>query len=169
MHSQEATMQTIHPMLWFDDQAEEAANHYVSIFPNSKLGTITRYGPAGPLPDGKVMTVDFELDGQRFVALNGGPDFKFNEAISFVVPCESQGEVDAIWDRLIDGGEPAPCGWLKDRYGVSWQVVPIALEQMLADPDMEKANRVNEAMLKVFGKFDIDQLRRAYDGVAAPV
>jgi predicted 3-demethylubiquinone-9 3-methyltransferase (glyoxalase superfamily) len=112
-------MQTIHPMLWFDDKAEEAANHYVSIFPNSKLGTITRYGPAGPLEEGKVMTVEFFLDGRQFVALNGGPEFSFSEAISFVVPCESQAEVDQIWDKLIDGGEPAPCGWLKDRYGLS--------------------------------------------------
>jgi predicted 3-demethylubiquinone-9 3-methyltransferase (glyoxalase superfamily) len=166
--NQEAPMQKIHPMLWFDDQAQEAANYYVSIFPNSKLGKLTRYGPAGPLAEGTVMTVDFELDGQRFVALNGGPDFTFNEAISFVVPCESQSEVDAIWDKLVDGGEPAPCGWLKDRFGLSWQVVPTALEEMLSDPDRERANRVNEAMLKVFGKFDIAELRAAYDGVPTP-
>ena len=161
-------MQKIHPMLWFDDQAEEAAKHYVSIIPNSQLGTITRYNAAGPLPAGTVMTVDFELDGQSFVALNGGPEFKFTEAISFVIPCESQEEIDAIWEKLVEGGEAAPCGWLKDRYGVSWQVVPTVLTEMLSDPDPEKALRVNEAMLKVFGKFDIQELRAAYEGVAIP-
>jgi predicted 3-demethylubiquinone-9 3-methyltransferase (glyoxalase superfamily) len=161
-------MQTIHPMLWFAHQAEEAARHYVSIFPNSKIGAVTRYGPAGPGAEGTVMTVDFELDGQRIVALNGGPDFTFNESISFVVPCQSQAEIDAIWDRLVDGGEAAPCGWLKDRYGLSWQVVPTELLEMLADPDPERANRVNEAMLKVFGKFEIAELRAAYDGVPTP-
>jgi predicted 3-demethylubiquinone-9 3-methyltransferase (glyoxalase superfamily) len=162
-------MQKIHPMLWFDDQAEEAASRYVSIFPNSKIGATTRYGPAGPGVEGTVMTVDFELDGQRFVALNGGPEFKFNEAISFVVPCESQAEVDAIWDKLVDGGEPAPCGWLKDRYGLSWQIVPTVLLEMLTDPDPARAQRVNEAMLKVFGKFEIAELRAAYEGVPTPV
>ena len=161
-------MHKIHPMLWFDDQAEEAARHYVSIFPTSKIGAVTRYGPAGPGAEGTVMTVDFELDGQRIVALNGGPDFKFNESISFVVPCQSQSEVDAIWDKLVDGGDAAPCGWLKDRYGLSWQVVPTELLEMLADADPERANRVNEAMLKVFGKFDIAELRAAYDGVPTP-
>jgi predicted 3-demethylubiquinone-9 3-methyltransferase (glyoxalase superfamily) len=162
-------MQKIHPMLWFDDQAEEAAKQYVSIFPNSRIGTTTRYGPAGPGAEGTVMTVDFELDGQRFVALNGGPDFKFNEAISFVVPCESQAEIDRIWDKLVDGGEPAPCGWVKDKYGLSWQVVPTVLLDMLSDPDPARAQRVNEAMLNVFGKFDIAELRAAYDGVPTPV
>jgi predicted 3-demethylubiquinone-9 3-methyltransferase (glyoxalase superfamily) len=157
-------MQTIFPMLWFDDQARQAAEHYTSIFPNSRIGTVTKYGPAGPGPEGSVMTVDFELDGARFVALNGGPDFRFNESISLVVPCESQQEVDRVWDRLIDGGQPAPCGWLKDRFGLSWQIVPTALTEMLADPDQAKAQRVNEAMLKVFGKFDIAELRAAYEG-----
>jgi predicted 3-demethylubiquinone-9 3-methyltransferase (glyoxalase superfamily) len=161
-------MQKIHPMLWFDDQAEQAAKHYVSIIPNSTLGTITRYSAAGPLPEGTVMTVDFELDGQRFVALNGGPEFKFTEATSFVIPCESQEEIDAIWEKLVEGGEPAPCGWLKDRYGLSWQVVPTVLTEMLSDPDPEKALRVTEAMLKVFGKFDIAELRAAYEGAAIP-
>jgi predicted 3-demethylubiquinone-9 3-methyltransferase (glyoxalase superfamily) len=161
-------MEKIYPMLWFDGQAEEAAKHYVSTFPNSKLGATTRYTSAGPLAEGTIMTVEFELEGQKFVALNGGPDFTFNEAISFVVPCESQAEVDAIWDKLVEGGEPAPCGWLKDRYGLSWQVVPTALLEMLTDPDPAKAQRVNEAMLKVFGKFDIAALRAAYDGVAVP-
>jgi predicted 3-demethylubiquinone-9 3-methyltransferase (glyoxalase superfamily) len=161
-------MQKIHPMLWFDDQAEEAAKHYVSIFQNSKLGKILKYTAAGPLPEGTVMTVDFELDGQRLVALNGGPDFRFNEAISFVVPCESQAEVDTIWDKLIAGGAPAPCGWLKDKFGVSWQVVPTALLEMLADPDPARARRIHEAMLKVFGKFDTAELRAAYEGVPMP-
>jgi predicted 3-demethylubiquinone-9 3-methyltransferase (glyoxalase superfamily) len=163
-HDEENPMEKIYPMLWFDGQAEEAAKHYVSIFPNSKLGRVSRYTAAGPLPEGTVMTVDFELDGQRFVALNGGPEFTFNESISFVVPCESQVEVDEYWDKLIDGGEPSACGWLKDRYGLSWQVVPIELDQMMLDPDPVKAQRVTEAMLKVWGKFDIAELRAAYEG-----
>jgi predicted 3-demethylubiquinone-9 3-methyltransferase (glyoxalase superfamily) len=162
-------MQKIHPMLWFDDQAEEAARDYVSIFPNSRIDKVTYYGPAGPLKEGTVMTVEFFLDGQRFVALNGGPEFTFSEAISLVVPCESQEEIDDVWTQLIGGGEPAPCGWLKDKYGLSWQVVPTQLGEWLSDPDPEKARRVNEAMLKVFGKFDIEELRRAYDGVAVAV
>lgn len=157
-------MKTIHPMLWFDGTAEEAANHYVAIFPNSKVRDVMRYGAAGPAPEGTVMTVDFELDGQRFVALNGGPEFQFNESISFVVPCESQAEVDRFWDKLVDGGEPSACGWLKDRYGVSWQVVPIELDKMMADPDPVKAQRVTEAMLKVWGKLDLADLRAAYEG-----
>src|SRR5918996_3048359 len=155
-------MQRIYPMLWFDDQAQEAAEQYTAIFPNSRIGEITKYGPAGPGPEGSVMTVEFELDGARLVALNGGPDFTFNESISLIVPCETQEEVDRVWDRLIDGGQPAPCGWLKDRFGLSWQVVPTALTEMLADPNKEKAQRVNEAMLKVFGKFDIAELRAAF-------
>jgi len=162
-------MHKIHPMLWFDDQAEDAARHYVSIFPHSRIGRTTRYGPAGPLTEGTVMTVDFELDGQTFVALNGGPEFTFSEAISFVVPCENQAEIDDIWDKLVAGGKPAPCGWLKDKFGVSWQVVPTLLEEMLADPDREKAQRVNEAMLQVFGKFEIEELKAAYEGVPTPV
>jgi len=157
-------MKTIYPMLWFDNQAEEAANFYVSIFPNSEVGSITHYGAAGPLAAGTVMTVDFELDGQRFVALNGGPEFPFSEAISFVVPCESQAEIDRYWDKLVDGGEAAPCGWLRDRFGLSWQIEPIELVEMLSDPDPVKAQRVNEAMLRVFGKFDIAALRAAFEG-----
>jgi predicted 3-demethylubiquinone-9 3-methyltransferase (glyoxalase superfamily) len=157
-------MKKIYPMLWFDGQAEDAANRYVSIFPNSKVGTITRYGPAGPGREGTVMTVDFQLDGPPFVALNGGPEFQFTEATSFVVPCESQAEVDEIWEKLVEGGEPAPCGWLRDRFGLSWQVVPTVLMEMLSDPDPAKAQRVNEAMLKVFGKFDIAELQAVYDG-----
>ena len=157
-------MQTIHPMLWFDTQAEEAANRYVSIFPNSKLGRVERYGPGAPQPEGTVMTVEFFLDGQQFVALNAGPEFTFNESISFVVPCESQAEVDKFWDKLVDGGEPSYCGWLKDRYGVSWQVTPTVLTEMLSDPDPEKSKRVFEAMMKVVGKFEIDDLKAAYEG-----
>jgi predicted 3-demethylubiquinone-9 3-methyltransferase (glyoxalase superfamily) len=167
-HEKGARMQKITPCLWFDTEGEEAAEFYASVFPDSRIVEVTRYGSAGPREEGTVMTVDFELDGQRIVALNGGPDFKFNESISFVVPCESQSEVDAIWDKLVDGGEAAPCGWLKDRYGLSWQVVPTELLEMLADPDPERANRVNEAMLKVFGKFDIAELRAAYDAVPSP-
>lgn len=162
-------MQTIHPMLWFDDQAEEAARHYVSIFPNSTIGAISRYGAAGPGEEGTVMVVEFTLDGQKFLALNGGPVFTFNESVSFVVPCESQAEVDRYWDKLVDGGEPSDCGWLKDRYGLSWQVVPTELDAMMLDPDPEKSRRVTEAMLKVHGKFDIAELRAAYEGSAVGV
>jgi predicted 3-demethylubiquinone-9 3-methyltransferase (glyoxalase superfamily) len=157
-------MRPIYPMLWFDDQAEEAANFYASIFPNSKVGAFLRYGPDTPGPEGSVMTVDLELNGQRFVALNGGPDFHFTEAVSFVVECDSQEEVDRYWDQLIEGGEPEPCGWLKDRYGLAWQIVPTALLEMQADPDQAKAQRAMQAMLKVFGKFDIAELQAAFEG-----
>lgn len=157
-------MKTIHPMLWYDDQAEEAARFYVSVFPNSRLGEVTKYSAAGPLPEGTVMTVEFFIDDQRFVALNGGPEFTFNEAISFVIPCESQAEVDEYWDKLVEGGEPLPCGWLKDRYGLGWQVAPVELDRMMADADQEKVVRVTEAMLKVHGKFDIEELRDAFEG-----
>lgn len=157
-------MKPIYPMLWFDTQAEEAAKHYVSVFPNAKINGMTRYGPAGPGPEGSVMTVDLELNGQRFVLLNGGPEFTFNESVSFVIECADQAEVDATWDRLMHGGQEAPCGWLKDRFGVSWQVVPTALLQMLSDPDTEKAQRVNAAMLQVVGKFDVTALRAAFEG-----
>jgi predicted 3-demethylubiquinone-9 3-methyltransferase (glyoxalase superfamily) len=159
-------MQAIHPMLWFDDQAEQAARHYVSIFPNSKLGAISRYGAAGPGEEGTAMTVEFTIDGQKFVALNGGPDFTFNESVSFVVPCESQEEVDRYWDLLVAGGEESYCGWLKDRYGLSWQITPVELDAMMLDPDPEKARRVTEAMLKVKGKFEIAELRAAFEGSA---
>lgn len=161
-------MPQVYPMLWFDTQAEAAAKHYVSIFPNSRIGDVMKYGPAGPGPAGSTLTVEFFLDGQRFVALNGGPEFKFNESISFVIPCEGQEEVDFYWDKLVEGGEPSYCGWLKDRFGVSWQVEPVELIQMMADPDPEKARRVTEAMLKVEGKFDIAELRRVYEGEAVP-
>jgi len=155
-------MQKIAPFLWFDNQAEEAANFYVSIFKNSKILSVTRYGEAGPGPKGTVMTVTFLLEEQEFTALNGGPLFKFTEAISFVVNCNTQEEVDELWEKLSRGGEEGQCGWLKDKYGLSWQIVPIALEQMLTDPDPEKAQRVMRAMLQM-KKIDIDGLRRAYE------
>jgi predicted 3-demethylubiquinone-9 3-methyltransferase (glyoxalase superfamily) len=153
-------MQKITPFLWFDTEGEEAARFYTSVFPNSKIVEVTHYGSAGPRPDGMVMTVSFELDGQRFVALNGGPEFSFSEAISFEVSCETQDEVDSYWNRLSEGGEEGPCGWLKDRFGVSWQIVPTVLEELLTDPDTEKAQRVMAAMLKMT-KIEIDGLERA--------
>jgi predicted 3-demethylubiquinone-9 3-methyltransferase (glyoxalase superfamily) len=156
-------MQKIHPFLWFDTQAEEAATFYASVFRNSKIHKITRYGDAGPGPNGSVMTVEFELDGQPFIALNGGPHFKFNEAVSFSVDCGDQREVDEYWAKLSAGGEEGPCGWLKDQYGLSWQINPRVLGEMLGDPDPAKAKRVMEAMLKM-KKIDIAALKRAYDG-----
>ena len=146
--------------LWFDDRGEEAARFYTSIFPNSKLGEIARYGSAGPRPEGMVMTVAFELNGQKFVALNGGPHFTFNEAISFQVMCADQDEVDEYWSVLSDGGEEGPCGWLKDRFGLSWQVVPVRLPELLGDPDAERAQRVMAAMLEM-KKIEIGELERA--------
>mgnify|MGYP001095775285 CR=1 FL=1 len=157
--------QRIVPTLWFDTEAEEAARFYTAIFPNSRIVEVTHYTEAGPREPGMVLTVEFELDGQRFVGLNGGPDFTFNEAVSFEVLCKDQDEVDHYWERLVDGGEPGPCGWLKDRFGVSWQVVPEELNRLVADPDRERARRAMEAMLQVHGKFDIEQLRRAADAV----
>ena len=154
-------MQKIIPFLWFDNQAEEAMNFYTSIFKNSKVGNITRYGDAGPGPKGSVMTVSFELEGQEFTALNGGPEFKFTEAISFFVNCKSQEEVDELWEKLSAGGEEGPCGWLKDKFGVSWQIVPTVLIEMLNDPDLEKSKRVTEAMLQM-KKIDIQSLKQAY-------
>jgi predicted 3-demethylubiquinone-9 3-methyltransferase (glyoxalase superfamily) len=154
-------MQKIAPFLWFDNQAEEAAKLYTSIFKNSRLGQVTRYGDAGPGPEGSVMTVSFDLDGQEFTALNGGPQFKFTEAISFVVNCTSQQEVDELWEKLTDGGEEGMCGWLKDRFGVSWQIVPTVLPELLNDPDPEKSGRVTEAMLKM-KKIDIKALQETY-------
>jgi predicted 3-demethylubiquinone-9 3-methyltransferase (glyoxalase superfamily) len=153
-------MQKITPWLWFDTEGEEAARFYTSVFPNSKIGEITRFWSAGPRPEGMVMTVSFELDRQTFFALNGGPEFTFNEAISFQVECENQEEVDAYWSKLSEGGEEGPCGWLKDRFGVSWQIVPTALPRLLADPDREKSQRVMQAMLKM-RKIEIDALERA--------
>jgi len=155
--------QKIAPFLWFDNQAEEAANFYVSIFKNSRIVNIARYGAAGPGPKGSVMTVSFQLDGQEFTALNGGPQFKFTEAISFVVNCETQEEVDELWEKLSRGGEEGPCGWLKDKYGLSWQIVPIVLGEMLSDPDPVKSQRVMQAMLQM-KKIDVGKLRQAYEG-----
>jgi predicted 3-demethylubiquinone-9 3-methyltransferase (glyoxalase superfamily) len=152
--------QNITPCLWFDTEGEEAAHFYTSVFPNSKILDVARYGSAGPRPEGTVMTVDFELDGQEFVALNGGPEFTFNEAISFQVSCESQEEVDRYWSALSEGGEEGPCGWLKDRFGVSWQIIPTALLRLLGDPDREKSQRVMQAMLQM-KKLDIADLERA--------
>ncbi|MYS85571.1 VOC family protein [Embleya scabrispora] len=149
--------------LWFDGQAEEAANHYLSIFEDAKLGRVGRYTEAGPGPAGSVLTVEFEINGQKFVGLNGGPQFTFNEAVSFQIPCADQDEVDYYWTKLSEGGQEGPCGWLKDKYGVSWQVVPTELIDMVGDPDPEKATRASAAMLKM-GKLDIATLRRAYAG-----
>jgi predicted 3-demethylubiquinone-9 3-methyltransferase (glyoxalase superfamily) len=153
-------MQKITPCLWFDTQGEEAANFYTSLFKNSRILDISRYGEAGPREAGTVMTVTFELEGQEYIALNGGPEFTFNEAVSFQVNCDSQAEVDEFWSRLSEGGEEGPCGWLKDRYGVSWQVIPTALNELLSDPDPEKAQRAMAAMLKM-SKIDIEELRQA--------
>jgi predicted 3-demethylubiquinone-9 3-methyltransferase (glyoxalase superfamily) len=153
-------MPEITPFLWFDTEAEEAANLYTSVFPNSKIIDVTRYGSAGPRAEGTVMTVSFELGGQKFVALNGGPQHKFTEAVSFVVNCKDQEEVDTFWAKLSEGGEEGPCGWLKDRFGLSWQIVPTALPRLLTDPDAEKAQRVMEAMLQM-RKIQIDDLERA--------
>jgi len=157
-------MQKITPFLWFDNQAEEAAKFYVSIFKNSKIVGVTRYGEAGPGPQGRVMTVTFVLGGQEFIALNGGPHFKFTEAVSFVVNCTSQEEVDYFWEKLLEGGgKESQCGWLKDKYGLSWQITPTVLPELLQDKDPEKANRVMQAMLKMV-KIDIETLKRAAEG-----
>ena len=155
-------MPRITPFLWFDNNAEEAANFYVSVFKNSKVLNIARYGEVGPGPKGTVMTVEFELDGQEFVALNGGPQFKFTEAVSFVVNCDTQEEVDYYWERLSEGGEKSRCGWLRDKFGLGWQVTPTILGKLLADKDQEKANRVMQTMLKM-DKLDIEPLQRAYE------
>jgi predicted 3-demethylubiquinone-9 3-methyltransferase (glyoxalase superfamily) len=161
------TTQKITPFLWFDSQAEEAANFYVSIFKQSRIGAISRYddeaSKAAGRPKGSVMTVEFELDGQKFIALNGGPHCKFTEAISLFVNCENQKEVDYFWEKLSAGGQEVECGWLKDRFGLSWQVVPTALLEMLQDKDPEKSKRTMAAMLKM-KKLDVDALRKAYGG-----
>jgi len=156
-------MQKITPFLWFDNQAEEAVKFYTSIFKNSKVGTVARYGESGPGPAGSVMTASFELEGQQFVALNGGPIFKFTEAISFVVNCESQQEIDYYWDNLLKGGTPSQCGWLKDKFGLSWQIVPTALSRLVSSKDAEKSKRVVQAMLKMV-KLDIKKLEEAAEG-----
>ncbi|TLY23987.1 MAG: VOC family protein [Nitrospirae bacterium] len=159
--------QKITPFLWFDDKAEEAVKFYVSLFKNSKIGTITRYGEAGAAasgrPKGTVMTVAFQLEGQAFTALNGGPHFKFTEAISLVVNCKTQEEVDELWEKLSGGGEKGQCGWLKDKYGLSWQIVPTVLGKMLNDKDAEKSNRVLHAIIQM-RKLDIKRLQQAYKG-----
>ena len=163
-----STIQKITPMLWFDGQAEEAARFYVSTFRDASIGRISYYGPGAPFPEGTVLTVEFSLEGQTFTALNGGPEYAFTPAISFVVHCDTQDEVDHYWDRLTEGGDPQAqvCGWLKDRYGVSWQIVPNALTTFMSDPDPEKAGRTMQAMLKM-KKLDIEALRRAHDGEEA--
>jgi len=159
-------MQKISPFLWFDDQAEEAARYYVSVFKNAEILGVSRFGEAGPRPHGSVMSVGFRLEGQEFTALNGGPAFDFSPAVSFFVNCDGQEEVDDLWEKLTDGGEPGQCGWLKDRYGVSWQIVPKSLGELLGDPDPTKSRRVMEAMLKM-SKIDVASLRRAYEGQPA--
>jgi predicted 3-demethylubiquinone-9 3-methyltransferase (glyoxalase superfamily) len=155
-------IQKITPFLWFDQQAEEAAAFYVSVFPNSKILKVVRYGDAGPGPSGSAMTVEFQLEGQTFVALNGGPLFKFTEAISFVVNCQTQEEVDTYWEKLTAGGSDVQCGWLKDKFGLSWQVVPTVLSQLLSDPDPEKSQRVMKALMAM-KRLDIRELKRAFD------
>ena len=156
-------MQKITPFLWFDNNAEEAIKFYTSIFKNSKVGKIARYGDAGPGPKGQVMTVEFELESQKFIAMNGGPRFKFTEAISFVVNCKTQKEVDRYWDKLTSGGgQGVACGWLRDKFGLSWQVVPAILPKLLSDPDPKRSQRVMKAMLQMI-KIDIAGLEQAYD------
>ena len=154
-------MQKITPFLWFDTQAEEAAKFYTSTFKNSKIGSIKRYGDGGPRPKGMVMSVAFEIEGQSFVALNGGPQFTFTPAISLFVNCETQQEVDELWDKLLEGGKPSQCGWLTDKYGLSWQIIPAALMKLMNDPDPKKANRVTQAMLQMV-KIDVRSLEAAY-------
>ena len=154
------------PCLWFDGQAEQAAAHYTAIFPNSEVLGVTRYGPDQPGQEGEVMTVDFSLDGQRYVGLNGGPQFSFSEAISFQIMCQDQEEADHYWDRLTEGGEESQCGWLKDKFGVSWQVEPTRLHELIHDPDARRAQRAMQAMLAM-KKIDIAALERAADGVTS--
>jgi predicted 3-demethylubiquinone-9 3-methyltransferase (glyoxalase superfamily) len=156
----------ITPNLWFDTEAEEAASFYVSVFPNSRIVDVSRYTDAGPREAGTVMVVEFELDGQRFVGINGGPEFTFDEAVSFEIDCESQDEIDYYWERLTDGGSEGPCGWCKDRFGLSWQVVPTGMSELFADPDQSRAARAMKAMLGM-KKIDIAALRAAADGVPA--
>jgi len=159
-------MQKIIPFLWFDGRAEEAANFYVSIFKNSKIGKVRRYGEAGPGPKGTAMSVEFEINGEQFIALNGGPQFTFSPAISFFVNCETQGEVDELWEQLSAGGQKNRCGWLQDKFGLSWQIIPTVLGKLLGDPDPQKSNRVMKAMLQM-DKIDINGLKQAYDDAKA--
>jgi predicted 3-demethylubiquinone-9 3-methyltransferase (glyoxalase superfamily) len=156
-------MQRITPCLWFDTQAEEAAKFYTSIFKNSKMGAVSYYGDGAPLPKGTVLTVKFTLDGQEFLALNGGPVFKFNEAVSFIVNCETQAEIDEYWDKLTAGGQEVQCGWLKDKYGVSWQVAPTIMAKLITDTEPTKSGRVMQALMGMV-KLDISALQAAYDG-----
>lgn len=153
---------TTTPCLWFDNQGEDAATFYCSVFPNSRILRTTHYGPNTPGREGAVMTVDFELNGQKYVALNGGPEFTFSEAISFYIECADQAEIDYYWDALTEGGEPGPCGWLKDKFGLSWQVAPTRLLELIGDPDSERANRVMQAMLKM-GKIVLADIEKAAD------
>ena len=155
--------QKIVPNLWFDTEAEEAADFYTSVFDNSRVVNVTHYTESAPREAGMVMTVEFELDGQRFVGINGGPEFKFDEAVSFAIECETQEEIDYFWAKLTDGGEESVCGWLKDRFGVSWQVVPTGMDEVFADPDKERADRAMKAMLGM-RKIDVEALRSAADG-----
>ena len=155
-------MQKITPFLWFDNKAEEAMNFYTSIFKNSKIGSITRYGEEGPGLNGTVMIATFQLNGQEFMVLNGGPQFTFSPAISFFVNCETQTEVDELWEKLSEGGEKQQCGWLKDKFGLSWQIIPTALGELMGDKDAEKSRRVMNAMLQM-GKIDIERLKMAYE------
>ena len=159
--------QKIVPSLWFDTQAEEAAQFYVSVFKNSQILNVARYTDAGPGPAGSVMTVEWELDGQRFVGINGGPQFTFDEAVSFQISCEDQAEVDYFWERLTEGGEESMCGWVKDRFGLSWQVVPEGMDELFSDLDPQRADRAWKAMMGM-RKLDIAALRSAADGVPAP-
>jgi predicted 3-demethylubiquinone-9 3-methyltransferase (glyoxalase superfamily) len=156
-------LQKITPFLWFDGKAEEAMNFYTSIFKNSRIGKVSRYGEGGPGPKGSVMSATFEIEGQEFFALNGGPHFKFTPAISFFVNCETQQEVDELWEKLSEGGRKDRCGWLQDKYGLSWQIIPTTLGKLLGDKDPQKSKRVMEAMLRM-DKLDIEGLQRAYDG-----
>ena len=155
------------PNLWFDKVAEQAAEFYVSVFPNSRITNVVRYPKGSPGPAGEVMTVEFELDGQPFVGINGGPQFTFDEAVSFHITCQDQAEVDFYWDRLTDGGEESMCGWLKDRFGLSWQVVPVGMDEIFRDPDPQRAERAMQAMMGM-RKLDVAEMQRAADGVPAP-
>ena len=156
-------MQKITPFLWFDNQAEEAMNFYISVFKDSEVVSVTRYGAGGPIPEGTVMTAKFQIEGQEFVALNGGPQFKFTEAISFVVNCESQEEIDYHWEKLSEGGEEQGPGWVKDKYGLSWQIVPVVLQELMGDEDPGKSGRLMAAMMQMT-KIDIEKLKQAYNG-----
>lgn len=161
----EISKQKIVPNLWFDTEAEEAANFYISVFENSRIVNVTHYNEAGPREAGMVLTVEFELNGNRFVGINGGPEFKFDEAVSFAIECETQEEIDYYWNALSADGEEGPCGWLKDRFGLSWQVVPTGMTELFDDPDKERARRAMEAMLKM-SKIDMAAIQRAADGAA---